>query len=196
MSRSVHTPPLSSWDKHPWYPLNRPGGPQSCCGQFVEVTNLLLLPEVRPQFHSCSLWPSCLPAVILTNYLFIEYILFHSPLPHSLGQMFLTLFLSVFYWCKVKFTAWSRYSSVGIVIRYGLDGPGIESWWGWDFPVQTSSEANLASYSVGTGSFLGVKRPKRGVDHPPHLAPRLMKEYCFTFCITNFVFCWATCISH
>jgi hypothetical protein len=24
-------------------------------------------------------------------------------------------------------------SSVGIATRYGLDGPGIESWWGQDF---------------------------------------------------------------
>jgi len=29
---------------------------------------------------------------------------------------------------------------------------------------------------MGTGSFPGVKRPGRGVDHPPHLAPRLKKE--------------------
>jgi hypothetical protein len=29
---------------------------------------------------------------------------------------------------------------------------------------------------MGTGSFLGVERPKRVVDHPPHLAPRLKKE--------------------
>ena len=27
-----------------------------------------------------------------------------------------------------------RDSSVGIAIRYGLDGPGIESRWGQDFP--------------------------------------------------------------
>jgi len=27
-----------------------------------------------------------------------------------------------------------RYSSVGITTRYGLDGPGIESRWGQDFP--------------------------------------------------------------
>jgi len=27
-----------------------------------------------------------------------------------------------------------RDSSVGIVTRYGLDGPGIESWWGREFP--------------------------------------------------------------
>jgi len=31
----------------------------------------------------------------------------------------------------------------------------------------------------GTGSFPGVKRPGRGVDHPPHLAPRLKKEYSY-----------------
>jgi len=29
---------------------------------------------------------------------------------------------------------------------------------------------------MGTGSFPGVKRPGRGVDHPPHLASRLKKE--------------------
>jgi hypothetical protein len=28
----------------------------------------------------------------------------------------------------------------------------------------------------GTGSFLGVKRPGHGVDHPPHQATRLKKE--------------------
>jgi len=59
VSHSIHMPPLSSWDKHSWYPLNRrPGGPQSCCGHFVEVTNPLPLPEGRPQFLSC---PACGP---------------------------------------------------------------------------------------------------------------------------------------
>ena len=29
---------------------------------------------------------------------------------------------------------WDRDSSVGIAIRYSLDGPGIESRWGRDFP--------------------------------------------------------------
>ena len=61
-----------------------------------------------------------------------------------------------------------RDSSVGIATRYGLDGPGIESRWGARFsaPVQTGSEAHLASYTMGTGSFLKSKRPERGVDHP------------------------------
>jgi len=33
--------------------------------------------------------------------------------------------------------------------------------------VQTGSEAYSAFYTMGTGSFPGVKRPGRGVDHPP-----------------------------
>jgi len=33
--------------------------------------------------------------------------------------------------------------------------------------VQTSSEAHPASDTMGTGSFPGVKRLGRGIDHPP-----------------------------
>ena len=62
-----------------------------------------------------------------------------------------------------------RDSSVGIAIRCGLDGPGIESRWKRDFshPVQTGPGAHPASYTTGTGSFTGVKRPGRGVHHSP-----------------------------
>jgi hypothetical protein len=62
-----------------------------------------------------------------------------------------------------------RDSSVGIATSYGLDGPGIESPWGARFsaPVQTGPEAHPASDTMGTGSFPGVKRQGRGVDHPP-----------------------------
>ena len=62
-----------------------------------------------------------------------------------------------------------RDSSVGIATRYGLDGPGIESRWGASFsaPVQTSPGVHPDSYTLGTGSFPGVKRPGRGADHPP-----------------------------
>jgi hypothetical protein len=68
-----------------------------------------------------------------------------------------------------------RVSSVGIATRYGLDGPGIESRLGArvSAPVQTGPGAHPSSC---TGSFPGVKRPGRGVDHPPHPAPRLKKE--------------------
>ena len=32
--------------------------------------------------------------------------------------------------------------------------------------VQTGPGAHTASYTIGTGSFPGVKRPGRGVDYP------------------------------
>jgi hypothetical protein len=62
-----------------------------------------------------------------------------------------------------------RDSAVGIETRYGLDSPGIESRWGARFsaPIQTGPGAHPASYTMGTGSFPGVKRPVRGVDHLP-----------------------------
>ena len=37
-------------------------------------------------------------------------------------------------------------------------------------PVQTGSGAHPASYTMGTGCFPALKRPGRGVGHPPHLA--------------------------
>jgi hypothetical protein len=68
-------------------------------------------------------------------------------------------------------------SSVGIATRYGLDGPGIESGGGrFSTPVPTGPGAHPASYTMGTGSFQWVKRPGRGVDHPPIVAPWLRKE--------------------
>ena len=60
-----------------------------------------------------------------------------------------------------------RDSSVGKATRYGLDGPGIESRGGARFsaPVQTGPGAHPASYTMGTGSFPGVKRSGRGVEN-------------------------------
>jgi hypothetical protein len=42
--------------------------------------------------------------------------------------------------------------------------------------VQTGPGAHPASCTMGTGSFPGVKRPGRGADHPPLLAPRSRKS--------------------
>jgi len=77
-----------------------------------------------------------------------------------------------------RFFELGRDSSVGIATGYELDGPGIESRWEARFsaPVQTGPGAHPCLYTMGTGSFPGVKWPGRGVDHPPHLAPRLKKE--------------------
>jgi len=75
-----------------------------------------------------------------------------------------------------------RDRAVGIVTRYGLDGPVIESRLGakYSAPVQTGPGAHPATYTMGTGSFPGLKRPVRYVGHPPHLAPRLKKEKSYT----------------
>ena len=55
----------------------------------------------------------------------------------------------------------NRDSAVGIATRYELDGPGIESrWWArFSAPVKTCPGAYPVSCTMGTRSFLGVKRP-------------------------------------
>ena len=75
-----------------------------------------------------------------------------------------------------------RVSSVGIAARYGLDGPGIEFRWGVESfrTCPDRPRVHPASNTIGTGSFPGVNLPGRGVDHSPHLAPRLKKEWSFT----------------
>ena len=69
-------------------------------------------------------------------------------------------------------------SSVGIATDYGLDGPGIESRWGRNFPpVQTSPGAHTASCTMRTGSFPGLKcgRGLLLTTHPL-LVPRSWKS--------------------
>ena len=42
--------------------------------------------------------------------------------------------------------------------------------------------AHPASYTMGTGSFPGMKRPGRGANHPPpHLSAEVMKGEGYTF---------------
>jgi len=87
--------------------------------------------------------------------------------PLTLRSFFLSFYLNSFFFlsffCVFHFTLcflrMGRNSSVGITTRYGPDGPGIESRWGVRFSalVQTGPGACPASYTMGTGSFLGVK---------------------------------------
>jgi hypothetical protein len=58
---------------------------------------------------------------------------------------------------------------VGIATGYGVDGPGIESWWMARFsaPVQTGPVAHPASCTMDTASLSGVKSG-RGVMLTPH----------------------------
>jgi len=67
----------------------------------------------------------------------------------------------------------SRYSDA---VRAGRSGDRIPMAARFSAPVQTGPGPHPPSYTMGTGSFPGVKQPKCGVDLPPHLAPRLKKE--------------------
>jgi hypothetical protein len=62
--------------------------------------------------------------------------------------------------------------------------------------VQTCSEAHPASHTMGTGAFLGVKRPGRGVEHPPPSSAEV-KERIGLLCIvllTCAYFCYLVCV--
>jgi len=65
-------------------------------------------------------------------------------------------------------TLQGRNNVIIVATRYGLYGPGIEYRWGEIFfaPVHTDRGAHPVSYARGTGSLLGVKRPKRCAKHP------------------------------
>ena len=71
-----------------------------------------------------------------------------------------------------------------LATHYRLDGLEIESWCGEIFcAVQTRLESHPAFCTMGNGSFLGVKRPEHGADHPPPSGGRLWigRTYTSTF---------------
>ena len=65
----------------------------------------------------------------------------------------------------------SRDSSDGIAIRYGLEASGdrIPMLARFSANSQTYPVAHPSSYTMGTGSFPGVRRQERDVDHPTHI---------------------------
>jgi hypothetical protein len=71
-----------------------------------------------------------------------------------------------------------RDGSVGTAIRYGLDGPGIESRWGLDFPHPSRPALGPTQPCVQWVLGLSWGYGARGVAFSthPHLAPRLKKE--------------------
>ena len=133
-----------------------------------ELSQFNIIPEDIDAFLP-SFWPE------LKNCFVSEIGLLHFPAIHEHLNSTPSLlsirrpskcFFQLLKW--IHLARW-RDSSVGIATRYGLDGQGIESRWEARFPapVQTGPGAHPASYTTGTGSFPGVKRPGRGVDHPP-----------------------------
>ena len=77
---------------------------------------------------------------------------------------------------QMPLTSISSYPNYSDSLRAGRSGDRISVAARFSAPVQTGPGAYRASYTTGTGSFPGVKLPGRGVDHPPHLAPRLKEE--------------------
>ena len=73
-----------------------------------------------------------------------------------------------------------RDSSVGIATRYGLDGGGIESRLGARFSetIQTGPVTHPTSHTRGTGSFPGVQRSGRGVDHSLPSSAEVKERVC------------------
>jgi hypothetical protein len=53
------------------------------------------------------------------------------------------------------------------IYRAGRSGDRIPVEVRFSTRVQTGPAGHLASRTMGSGSFPGVKRPGRGVDHPP-----------------------------
>jgi hypothetical protein len=62
-----------------------------------------------------------------------------------------------------------RDSAEGMTTRYGLDGPGIECRWTWDFPHTSRSALGTTHPLVqwAPRNFRGIKRSGRGIDHAP-----------------------------
>ena len=67
-----------------------------------------------------------------------------------------------------------------VELRAGRSGDRIPVGARFSAPVQTGPGVPPSSYTMGTWSFPGLKRPWRGVDHPPRLAPRLKTEQSYT----------------
>ena len=83
--------------------------------------------------------------------------------------------------------------AVWIATRYVLDGPGIKSHWGRDFPHPSSpdglAEGYPASDTTVTGSVLGVKRPRHDVDHTPPSSAEV-KERVELYLCSPYGFLW------
>jgi hypothetical protein len=82
---------------------------------------------------------------------------------------------------KMKFGLLAHFTGPGQINRYsdslraGRSGDRIPVGSRFSAPVHTGPGPHPASFTMGTGSFPGVKRPGRDIDHPP-LPSAVVKE--------------------
>ena len=96
----------------------------------------------------------------------------------STHQRFMFIFILL---CTTRITA-GRDSSVGISdpLWAGRSGDRIPVGARFSAPVHNGPGAHPGPIQWVQGPSPGIKRPGCGVNHPPHLAPRLKKEWSYT----------------
>jgi hypothetical protein len=77
---------------------------------------------------------------------------------------------------KAKFTSEVVGPGSSVGLRAGRSGDRIPVEARFFAHVQTGPRAHPASCTMGTGSFPGVKRPWRDVDHSPPSSAEVKKE--------------------
>ena len=126
--------------------------------------------------------PFLLSAILFSTLITsISFVLCPCTCDHFYPPIFLSLCGYISASCDLRCAElhlWCPDIAVGIATSYGLESPGIESWWGEIFRTRPDRLWGPPSllYNGYRLSFLGVKRPERSVDHPPHLALRLKNE--------------------
>jgi len=83
-------------------------------------------------------------------------------------------------------------SVVAIVTHYRLDGLGIETWWGRDFLHLSRLVLRPTQPLIQWVPDLsrGVRRPGRGVDHPPPFSAEVKERVELYLPIWAFVACY------
>ena len=89
-------------------------------------------------------------------------------------------------WCRRGPGYLRRYSDS---LRAGRSGDRIPVGGRYSPPIQTIPGAHTDSYTIGTGSFPEVKRPGRGIEHPPPSSAEV-KERVVLYLYSNFGLSW------
>ena len=100
---------------------------------------------------------------------------YKNNLNHNFKHTFIhLLYVHVYIYIYIYYCGPRLFSRYSDTLRAGWCGDRIPLGASFSAPVQTGPVAHKGSYTTGIGSFPGVKWV--GVDHPPHLSPRLKKE--------------------